>query len=161
MNIQQATPYNLVEIAYLAKVCDSEMRLNGCIPYQELLHDLEQETSLGHIYLFRNEYATLGMICISNKEDPLAKLPESNQHPMFFIKYLLVHPHWKNQPVGTDMLAYVESLARGLNIHLIKGDASSVNDRMIGVFEKSGFQKTQEKFRSFQKTPFYHFVKKF
>ena len=97
------------------------------IPFsKKIYHDLIcNENYFIFGYFIRQKI--VGVIYVNKRDD------------MFYIDDICVSKNYRNQNIGSQLLAYVEKLARDTNIKRIELDVWSFNETAINFYQKNKF----------------------
>lgn len=159
MEILQPQPSDLIEIVYLQRVCFSEMKMRGWLPF-ELYKEFSLE-DLKNTFILKQNSLTLGLIKIDlngNDHQHEVNWNSTSVNPLIIDK-LIIHPNWWNKNTGDQLMKFAEDYARKNGFTSIQLSSFSQNQQEIILFKQLSFRQTGEFHSRYQKIPYYCFEK--
>ena len=159
MEILKASPSDLLEILYLLRVCILDMNEKGMKQWNSAHPDrflLKQVLEEGNIYVLKDKGVCKGMLSVSNEvpEDYKELLNGNNESGTLFIKWLAVHPIWKDKGIAKLLVDFAEEHARGKALNNIKLDALSSSEIAAEIVRSNSYTEVGKFHSAFQKVPF-------
>ena len=164
MKIIPPQPSDLIEIAYLQRVCFNEMKSKGWISYP-LFKEISPD-DLKHTFILKFNNLTLGMITMNDSAKEKGNVDHhcngkhlSSSNPLY-IDNLTIHPNWWGKNVARELIEFAEEYARDHGFTSVQLNAYAENKLAIKLFEQLRFEQTGEFFSQIQTVPFYCYEKK-
>ncbi len=161
MSVLQATTYDLIEILYLVKVCVREMNYKGWLHYNLPFDSITNDIDKGHVFLFKKNGVTLGMVTLEVDAEAEYKNVSWNikSSKPITAHRLTVHPNWKNQNIENEILQFIEQFARIKAYTSIRIDAYAEDIEAITVYNNLQYSEAGQIQFHYQKVPFTCFEK--
>lgn len=100
--------------------------------------DIESES----LYVCKISDNVVGTICINSEEaEEYKKLNWNINDKKYVIHRLSVHPEFRGQKIGDELLRFAEELAENNCIKTIKTDTNVINISAQKLFERNGYKK--------------------
>jgi len=122
--------------------------------------DFIADINEGDLYVAERDGKLVGFICV-NKIEPVeyCGLDWSSAKKVMVIHRMSVHPEYRRNGLGLELMKFAEGLAQSININYLKTDTNSLNEKMKGLFLKCGYNFIGEINFLAKKTPFYCYDK--
>ncbi len=164
MKIVKAVPSDLVEVLFLLKECVSDFNLSGLKHWNNAYPGagaMKEAIDNGALYLYKEIGITKGMFVLSEEEPKEYKDVEwkTNSDRVLFVKYLAVHPGWKDKGIQARLIDYIEHYAGNNNFASIRVDVYGGIESAENFGQEIGFDKAGQFQTSFQTTPYLAFEK--
>lgn len=110
------------------------------------IHHIADDIQNGFLYSINSKGKSLGVINISNMEEPEYKtiVWSDNNGECLVIHRLAVHPKNQKQGLARKLMDFAENFAIENGYTSIRLDAYSGNERVLRFYENRGYQKRGE-----------------
>lgn len=144
---------NIMEIVTLSiHIMNDEGNIQWDSTYpqkEDFLDDINSKA----LFVLESESNIKGIICINQTEpDEYKDLIWSLKSKATVIHRMAISPKYRNQGIGSQLMAFAETIAKNTNTNYLKTDTYILNDKMNHMFQKFGFQKVGE--MNFKGKPF-------
>jgi len=149
MRIEKASPSQLKEIFRIFIECKLSLELRHIFQWTDnypTIHHISEDIENGHLYSLNQDGRSLGVINISNVEEPqYSKVCwADNDGRSLVIHRLAIHPNNQKQGLARRLMDFAEEHARVNGYTSIKLDAYSGHERVLRFYENRGYQKRGE-----------------
>lgn len=164
MNIIKADFKDLVEVLFLMKECVEDLNQNGfkhwnnAYPGSDIL---KTAIDNGNLYVYKEGGISKGMVIFSNEEPEEYKNIKwnTNGSKVLYLKFLAVHPNWKDKNIDKSLLEYAELYAKDNGFAAVRVDVYSGMQNADKVCSGQGFSLSGEFRSSFQESPYHAYEK--
>lgn len=164
MIIEKVTPKQLNEIFEIFTECKHSMEKEDIFQWTDqypAIHHIADDIQNGFLYSINNKGKSLGVINISNIEEPEYTTIFWTDHngKCLVIHRLAVHPKNQKQGLARKLMDFAENFAIESGYTSIRLDAYSGNERVLRFYENRGYQKRGEVKFSGRVLPFFCYEK--
>lgn len=164
MIIEKANPKQLNGIFEIFVECKRSLEKENIFQWTEqypALHHIADDIQNGFLYSMNNEGKSLGVIHISNIEEPEYKTVvwSDSNGTCLVIHRLAVHPENQKQGLAGNLMDFAENVAIESGYTSIRLDVYSGNERALRFYENRGYQKRGEVNFSGRELPFFCYEK--
>ncbi len=109
--------------------------------------DAKKGLEEGGLFIAKQDGIIVGSIILNHDQeegyDTVAWLSEAKEREVFVIHTLVVHPNYKGQEIGKNLMLFAEDYARQCKMKSIRLDVYEKNIPAIKLYEKCGYQYLQ------------------
>jgi GNAT superfamily N-acetyltransferase len=122
--------------------------------------DFIADINAGDLYVSEKDGKLVGFVCV-NKIEPVeyCGLDWSSTKKAMVIHRMSVHPEYRRNGLGLELMKFTEVLAQSKNINYLKTDTNSLNKKMKALFLKCNYNFIGEISFLKKETPFYCYDK--
>jgi len=122
--------------------------------------DFVEDIQEGNLYVSERNGRLVAFICV-NKIEPAeyCGLNWSSKEDAMVIHRMAVDPEYQRNGVGTELMNFADNLALNTNIHYLKTDTHSMNEKMKALFLRCGYKSIGEMRFLGKESPFYCYDK--
>ncbi|WP_075366605.1 GNAT family N-acetyltransferase [Desulfosporosinus metallidurans] len=103
--------------------------------------DFITDINEGNLYVSERDEKLVAFICVNQIEpDEYSGLDWSSTKEGMVIHRMSVHPEYRRNGVGLELMNFAEVLAQSHNIAYLKTDTNSMNAKMQSLFIKCGYK---------------------
>ena len=146
LNITRAEGTDISDVLELVHECIRDMNAHGMVQWNEMYPRDERfvlDIEKGTLYTMRNEEEIMGIIVLSEEQDPEYGAIDwiDNEGRFMLVHRLAVHPRWQRQGIATQLMDFAEAYGKKNDYTSIRIDTYSENPRTLKFFEKRGYER--------------------
>ncbi len=148
MRIEKAESDDKSDVLDLVHACIKDMNEHGMDQWNEMYPKDEtfaSDIEKGTMFAVKNEEAIVGIIVLSEEQDPEYEAIQwtDGTGKFILVHRLAVHPKWQRQGIATQLLDFAEAYGRDNGFTSIRIDTYSQNPRTLNFFEKRGYERKE------------------
>jgi len=161
--MRKAILSDIKDIMAIIKITVTEMHAEHNYQWDEVYpqeKDFIADICEGDLYVSERDGKLVGFVCV-NKIEPAeySGLNWSSTREAMAIHRMSVHPEYRRNGLGLELLSFAEGLALKNSINYLKTDTNSLNEKMKALFLKLGYKFIAEISFLGKETPFYCYDK--